>query len=100
MSYQIVITTEAYSDADEIIDWINQYAPDKSMFCFFDFLDAAGSLQNFPNRCSLARESTDEKELRQLLFGKYRLVFSVEANSVFVLHVKHQKQRQLKPDEL
>ena len=100
MSYRVVITTEADNDARAIARWITQYSPEKAVHWFFDFLDATDSLQNFPARCPLARESSAKKEVRQLLFGKHRILFSIEGATVRVLHVRHQRQKQLLPHEL
>ena len=100
MSYRVVITAEADKDARAIARWITQYAPEKAVDWFFDFLEASDSLQNFPARCPLARESSSKKEVRQLLFGKYRILFSIEGTTVLVLHVRHQKQETLSPGQL
>jgi plasmid stabilization system protein ParE len=100
MNHRVVITAAAHDDARAIVRWITDHSLEKATRWFFDFLAAANSLRNFPARCPLARESSDEVEVRQLLFGGHRILFSIEGNTVLVLHVRHQKQRPLLPDEL
>ncbi len=100
MSYQVVITTKAERDADVMMSWIAQYAPEKAALWYLDFRQAAASLSDFPARCPLALENRVGQEIRQLLFGKYRLLFLIEGATVWVLHVRHQKQKPLLPSEL
>ncbi|MEK7829918.1 MAG: type II toxin-antitoxin system RelE/ParE family toxin [Acidobacteriota bacterium] len=100
MSYRVEITKPAEEDARVAVDWIAQYSKEKAVLWYFDFLEVADSLQEFPARCPIAPESTEARELRHLLFGKYRLIFLIDDESVFILHVRHQKQRPLSPDEV
>ena len=100
MSFRVEITEPAEQDAREVIRWIAQHSPEKAPLWYFDFLEAADSLREFPARCPIAPESSEERELRQLLFEKYRLIFLIEDEAVFILHVRHQRQRQLSPDEV
>jgi plasmid stabilization system protein ParE len=57
-------------------------------------------LEKNPLRCSLAAESVFfEEEIRQLIYGKYRILFTVEGKTVFVLRVRHSAREYLKPEE-
>lgn len=100
MSFQVEITEPAEGDAREAVRWIAQYAPEKASLWYFDFLAAADSLQEFPARCPLAPESSEVRELRHLLFSKYRIIFLIDDETVYILHVRHQKQKPLSPDEV
>ena len=75
MSYRVEITEPAEAEAREAARWIAQYSLEKATLWYFDFLEAADSLQNFPARCPFAPESSDTRELRHLLFGKYRIIY-------------------------
>ena len=100
MSYRVEITEPAERDVREALRWIAQYSPEKAALWYFDFLEAADGLQNFPARCSVAPESSEALELRHLLFGKYRIIFLIDDETVYILHVRHQKQKPLSPDEV
>lgn len=77
-----------------------QFSPEKATFWNFDIQDAIDSLQNFPFRCPLAPESeTFGTAIRHLIFGKYRILFTVIDETVFVLRVRHSAQDVLRPDE-
>lgn len=100
MSYRVEITDPAEQDVRDITHWIFQYSPEKATLWYFDFLGAADSLQEFPARCPTSPESSDERELRHLLFGKYRIIFLIDDETVSILHVRHQRQRPFSPDEV
>ena len=47
-------------------------------------------LDQNPKRCPIAFESRfQEYEIRNLLFGNYRVLFRIENKTVQILHVKH-----------
>jgi plasmid stabilization system protein ParE len=94
MTYQLVLTREAQVDAIEICYWLSETSVEFVLRWYADFEDAVDSLQTFPLRCPLARDSqVERRDVRQLLFGQYRLLFAVEGNVVTVLNVFHQKQK-------
>lgn len=49
----------------------------------------AQALDRFPERCPLAPESGPELEIRQLIYGAYRILFTVAKDTVYVLHIRH-----------
>jgi plasmid stabilization system protein ParE len=56
--------------------------------------EAVASLSEYPFRCPLAPEAHELSiEVRQLIYGRkrqaYRILFTVEGDTVFVLHVRH-----------
>ena len=100
MSYKVEITEKAQEEAREIIRWIAQYSPEKAALWHFELIEKVDSLENFPSRCPLAPESeTHKKEIRNLIFGKHRILFIIEDETVYVLRVRHQAQDVLKLDE-
>ncbi len=63
-------------------------------------MKAFRSKERNPLCCQLAPESAFFKEeIRQLIYGKYRILFTVEGETVFVLRVRHGAQDYLKPEE-
>ena len=46
-------------------------------------------LRQFPESCSIAPESEDlERELRQFVIDRYRVIFTIKDDIVFVLYVR------------
>ena len=100
MSYKVEVTEKAQEEAREAIRWIAQYSPEKAALWHFDLLEKVDSLENFPARCPLAPESnTHGKEIRHLIFGKYRILFIIEDETVYVLRVRHQAHDVLELDD-
>jgi plasmid stabilization system protein ParE len=100
MAYKVEITEKAQEEAREAIRWIAQYSPEKAALWHFELMEKVDSLENFPARCPLAPESeTHGKEIRHLIFGKYRILFIIEDETVYVIRIRHQAQDVLSPDE-
>lgn len=63
--------------------------------------EAIASLAEFPERCLVAPEnSAFPFEVRQLLYGHtphvYRILFTIESKTVYVLHIRHGRRQPLK----
>ncbi|HZO30164.1 MAG TPA: type II toxin-antitoxin system RelE/ParE family toxin [Chloroflexota bacterium] len=59
------------------------------------------TLEEFPRRCPLAPENDDfDVEIRHLLYGEFRILFTVDDNVVRVLHVRHGARSSVTPGEL
>ncbi|WP_414582712.1 type II toxin-antitoxin system RelE/ParE family toxin [Scytonema sp. PCC 10023] len=61
--------------------------------------------QEKPRRCALAAENDAlTEEIRQLIYGKsrnkYRILFTIREDTVFVLHVRHRSQAPLTSEEI
>lgn len=101
MRYTVVITDQAERDVDDIASFIGAREKKKAARWFEQLLEAMASLEDMPRRCKAAPESDCfEIELRQLNYGKYRILFTIEANQVRVLHVRHSARRPVKSDDL
>jgi plasmid stabilization system protein ParE len=92
--YQIRVHPAALASMQEAQDWIADRSVEAAERWTGGLHDAILSLQQFPTRCGLARESrTLSFELRQLIYGKragrYRILFAVRGNIVHVLDVRH-----------
>lgn len=101
MAYRVIFLSSARDDAVQAAAYIAEHASPETANLWLDALAAAvESLEEFPSRCPLARESGafPGVELRELLFTPYRLIFTVRSGTVYVLHVRHSAMRSL--DEL
>ena len=98
MAFRVKITAEANRDLDEILTWLlAEGAGETGIRWFSGLKKAVGSLSELPKRCSLAPENASFPfEVRQLLYGRkrevYRVLFTIQDDSVVVLHVQRPGQ--------
>jgi plasmid stabilization system protein ParE len=79
---------------------VSHHAGDTGLRWFLALESAIASLTNFPHRCSLAPENAEFPfEVRNLLYGRkphtYRFLFTIDADLVYVLHIRHGRRRPL-----
>ncbi|HYE75049.1 MAG TPA: type II toxin-antitoxin system RelE/ParE family toxin [Blastocatellia bacterium] len=100
MSYQVITLPQAEKDIREAVRWMGQHAPKKATQWGFDVIEAIRRLSKSPARCAYAPErETFGLEIRHLILGKYRILFIIEDETVYVLRVRHARQDVLRPDE-
>jgi plasmid stabilization system protein ParE len=93
MTFEVVITPEAEDDLDAAYNWLAGQTEHSSNW-YNGLIEALWSLEDNPARCAFAPESrTASEEVRQLLYGHkrhaYRILFSIRANRVMVLQIRH-----------
>ena len=95
MKYTVEITETAEVELDEAYRWIrDEYSPEYAVRWCAGLLDAADTLETFPERCAVAPESEIlGRDIRQLIHGKrrraYRILFEVQGRTVYILHIRH-----------
>jgi len=100
MGYQVITQPQAEEDIRQAMRWIARYSPEKATLWYFDIMQTIESLSTSPARCPFAPErETFSLEIRHLLFEKYRILFIIEDEFVYVLRVRHGAQDTLEPDE-
>jgi plasmid stabilization system protein ParE len=101
MAFRVETTAPADEDADSILEWLaSEHAGDTGIRWFLALEDAIASLANLPHRCPLAPENAKFPfEVRQLLYGRkphvYRILFTIENGTVYILHIRHGRRRPL-----
>lgn len=101
MIFSVSIQPRAERDIDEICGWISGRAPGGAIRWLDGLLDAVQTLTSLPLRCPLAPESDAfPAEVRQLIYGSYRLLFTVDGHRVRVLHVRHSARQAVQSGEL
>jgi plasmid stabilization system protein ParE len=99
-TYRVEPTDKALVDGGEAYFWISEQSEEAALRWYEGLLKAFRSLEKNPLRCRLAPESAFfEEEIRQLVYGKYRILFTVEGETVFVLRVRHGAREYLKPED-
>jgi len=90
MPFRIEIAPEAGKEIEEIYLYIAEDSPDNAARWYFAIHDKIQTLKDSPNRCPLAFENRFyDYEIRNLIFGSYRVIFRVQEKVVQILHVKH-----------
>jgi plasmid stabilization system protein ParE len=105
MAFRVEISAQAERDAEAILEWLlSQHSGQTGIDWFLALDDAFGSLAEFPERCPIAPESVRFPfEVRQLLYGRkphlYRILFTIQADTVHVLHIRHGRRKRVAPSE-
>jgi len=99
-TYRVEPTDKALVDAGEAYFWINEQSEGAALGWSDGLMKAFRSLEKNPHRCPLAPEGAFfEEAIHQLIYGKYRILYTVKGETVFVLRVRHGAQEYLKPED-
>jgi plasmid stabilization system protein ParE len=102
MAFRVKTTARARRDLDGILArLLSQHAGEAGLRWFQGLREAVDSLAHSPERCALAPENAAFPfEVRHLLYGRkpnvYRVLFTVKADVVSVLHIRHGRRQPLK----
>ncbi|WP_309728653.1 type II toxin-antitoxin system RelE/ParE family toxin [Chamaesiphon sp. OTE_75_metabat_556] len=97
MAFQVEITPIAEAQIEQAYRWYRELNPEFADLWFRGLMNTIATLQEKPQRCSLAIEhEIFPEEVRQLLFGKakniYRVLFTIRDDTVYALYVRHSSQ--------
>jgi plasmid stabilization system protein ParE len=98
MAFSVRQTAQADSDLDAILEWLlAREAGEAGLRWLNGLQESLQSLSESPYRCVIAPEnSVFPFEVRQLLYGRkphvYRVLFTVDKDSVIILHIRHGRQ--------
>ena len=98
MTFEILFHPEARDEAKAAARYIREEGGEEAAERWLSgLIEKIGSLCEHPHRCGYAREHQHggEDELRQLLYGSYRVIYTVIGERVHVLRVRHQRQNEL-----
>lgn len=99
MKFRVEVSAQAETDAGEILSWLlSAGAGETGIRWLLGLEDAIASLETFPEAYPLAPENSRFRfEVRQLLYGRnphvYRIQFTIESDTVKVLHIRHARRR-------
>lgn len=101
MEYQVELSRRAESDIEEAFLYIQERAP-RNAVLWRDGLEAKlRVLERMPESFALAPENQDTTiEVRQLLYGRYRILYTVRGLTVFVLTVRHGARQFMAAEDL
>jgi plasmid stabilization system protein ParE len=97
--FRVITTPDAEADILAAHDWIARESPDGAVLWVNGLESAIASLRRLPRRCPRAPESEAFLlEIRQLIYKSHRVLFTIEARSVVVLHVRHAARLPARPE--
>ena len=105
MEFKVKLTHNAKHEIDLAYLWLKQHNASYADKWFRDLMNTIATLQDKPKRCTLARENDAfPQEIRQLIFGKsknkYRIVFTILEDTVYILYLRHSAQSAITLDIL
>lgn len=101
MNYAVNVTPSAKRDLAEVCTWIGRDSPFQAARWYDGITRAILSLGESPRRCPRAVESEDlPVEVRSLRFKSHRILFTIGADAVYVLRVRHAARRPITTSEL
>ena len=88
--YKIFFTPKALQDLTSIHDWGKRFwGKSKADAWLKDIGKRIKTLSQMPERNPLAPENDDEPEtIRQMLVNRYRIIYTVEKQTVTLLHMR------------
>jgi plasmid stabilization system protein ParE len=90
LEYEVHVSDRAGDDLLEIAAWIARDSPVHAVRWMDDLWTAVESLRQYPERCPIAAEAKAvESEIRHLIVGDYRILFTIRTDRVFVLSIRH-----------
>ena len=90
MRYTVFVTDRALEQMEAAYLWLAAQTELHAPMWYNGMLDAINSLEDSPLRCPrVPEEENDSGEIRQLLYGAYRILFEVHGEMVNVLDVVH-----------
>jgi plasmid stabilization system protein ParE len=105
MAFQVEITPIAEAQIEQAYRWYRERNAEFADLWFRGLMNTIATLQEKPQRCSLAIEhDIFPEEVRQLLYGKakniYRVLFTIRDATVYALYVRHSSQAPLTVNDI
>jgi plasmid stabilization system protein ParE len=94
MVYHVEISGRAQRDIVAIYDYIAADAPHAAMDFRYGLQAQINFLSVFPERCGLAPEGHyRDGTIRQTFYKSYRILFIIQGETVYVVHIRHGARR-------
>lgn len=103
MTYRVVFTARARADVLEQFRYLADRSPDAAARWYVGIEKAVAKLSTLPERHPIAQDETNQLglTLRQMLYGRrpgvFRILFSVEGDTVTLHYVRHSARGPIEP---
>lgn len=93
---RVIWAPRALARVEEIADWIARDNPEAARQWVEDVFNRVAQLRTFPHSGPMVPEVRREG-VRELVLGRYRIIYRVDQKRLVVLTVRHGRQRPLGP---
>ncbi|MBD3675768.1 MAG: type II toxin-antitoxin system RelE/ParE family toxin [Planctomycetaceae bacterium] len=101
MSFKIEFSQRSQHDLEEIFEYIYASSPENARRWRTKLEEKLMSLTTQPEACGLALENEySSGEVRQMIFGRYRVLFTIRDQTVYLLTIRHSARKEMKEEEL
>ena len=101
MRRKVLLTPQVKQDIEVAYLFIRADAPETARRWRTRLRALIRTLSTFPERHEIAAEARESGvELRQMLYGNYRILYKVDSGTVRVHALRHGARRPMRPDEL
>jgi plasmid stabilization system protein ParE len=103
VSYRVVFTASARADIIEQFRYLVDRSPAAAARWYTGIEKAISKLDKLPERHPIAHDETEQLgvTLRQMLYGRrrgvFRILFSIEGDTVILHHVRHCARAPIEP---
>ena len=99
--YRVLVAAPAEEEIEAAYLYIRERSAANAAKWRAGLLEKAQLLGTSPKRCRIAPENGPfEFEIRQFNYGNYRMLFTIQADAVVILHVRHGARRRMRPGEV
>lgn len=89
-NFKVNLPESVIDEIEHYFVYIAQDSIQNALNWYQDIEEKIYTLDEFPSRCPVAYEDRfHDFEVRNLIFGEYRIIFRIQDKTVQVLHVKH-----------
>ncbi len=101
IEYRIELSSRAERDIEESFAYIHADAPKNAVQWRHGLETKLEMLSRMPTIFGTAPENRDSsREIRQLIYGNYRILYTLEPDVVFILSVRHGARQFMNRDEI
>ena len=101
MSHKVRLSQEARHDIKQAYLYIRQDSPDRARRWRQRLLASIRTLRRFPERHAVFYQAgPTNREIRQMLFGVYRILYTIDRDLIHVVTVRHGARRPIDPADL
>ncbi len=89
---RVVWSPLALAQAEEVVDYIAAERPETAAKWLAGLMDLVERLPRFPRKGRMVPE-VGRSAIREVLYGRYRIIYRLDPKRIFIITVRHQRRR-------